>query len=82
MMPWPSLVASRLPENPLRWAKTEFPAVNYGLSARGATEGLVGLLEVIERIATAKFNKLIVSRDADDGWIMRLDVAVIYTAEG
>lgn len=69
---------------PVLVSETEFPAVTYTLSARGSTEGLVGLLEVIERIATAKFNELIVSRDADegDGWIMRLDVAVVYTAEG
>ena len=69
---------------PVTVSETEFPAVTYTLSARGSTEGLVGLLEVIERIATAKFNELIVSRDADegDGWIMHLDVAVVYTAEG
>ena len=62
----------------------EFPTVSYSLLATGAPDSLIGMLDIVGGVRTAKVENLELIRDESQQalWNMTLDVVVIYFSEG
>ncbi len=65
-------------------AETEFPALSFSLAASGRPDDLIGLLDVVEAVPTARIDTLELARDEIDAELWRLTAAIIvvYQQEG
>ena len=64
--------------------EVDFPTASYDLVAEGTSGSLIGMLDIIGGVVTARVDRLELTRDPKDVdlWIMSLDVMVLYAKEG
>ena len=61
-----------------------FPAVSYTLTAKGVPDNLIGLLDIVGSVITAKIGTLEITRDEAEPefWSMTLALVVVYAEAG
>lgn len=65
------------------FGQAEYPAILYTIVARGTPDALVGVLDIVQGVATARVESLDFARDQDEPgqWTMTLDLSVIYAGK-